>query len=205
MLAFFLIMLVLLVTLSLMHLIIFSISQTRHCAFKLNYSGQGWFFTGLPDCLPLAPMAKLILSGLRLMFGIPLTSASAAVKRMNHPCTLHNLCSAMLNMTMKELHSAGGWWALVRSGDLLLVPPLSIIAEFNLDDNFIPEDQQEMKSIWLGKSRGVTQTLSWPAMTGFHVSHDFISSAKDALQFLLDESCCTVTSQQLESDVKAGS
>ena len=169
----------------------------RQCAFKLLYSNHTWSYSGRPDWLPLAPVGKIYLDGFRLVIGMPISSILAVVKRAMHPCTMSNLCSAMMSMNKKELCQCGGWWLMVAKGDGLIIPPLSIVSEFNILDDDKNRTEEERLST-------VNQSLSWPALSAYHLSSDFLLSAVDCCQALLDNSCCSAEASQLQSNLQAG-
>lgn len=179
------------------------LSDLRQCAFKLLYSKPTWSFSGLPDGLPLAPVAKLVITGYKLFIGLPVSSAMAGLKASGLPSTMSNACRYMLNMTCKDLASAGGWWVVATPRDLVVLPGLCIVSEFNLlndDQQYIhacEENGHDMLHMDIG------QTLSWSALTQYNISPDFLNSALDCIEYLLRESCSTAATRQLQSDLQA--
>ena len=85
---------------------------------------------------------------------------------------------------------------MVARGDGLIIPPLSIVAEFNiLDDNKDIKEEDRLSV--------VHQSLSWPALSEYHLSLDFLASAVDCCQALLDNSCCSAEASQFQSVLQA--
>ncbi len=179
------------------------LSVLRHCAFKLLYSKPTWNFSGLPDGLPLAPVAKLVITGYKLFIGMPVSSAIAGLQAAGHPPTLSNACRYMLNVTCKDLASAGGWWVVGTPNDLVILPGMCIVSEFNL----LNDDADHIKSYEADGANmlqmDIAQTLSWSALTPYHVSPTFVNAAVDCIDFLLKESCSTAATRQLQTDLKA--
>ena len=179
------------------------LSALRHCAFKLLYSKPTWSFSGLPDGLPLAPVAKLVLTGYKLFIGLPVSSAMAGLNASGLPPTMSNACRYMLNMTCKDLASAGGWWVVATPKDMVVLPGMCIVSEFNLlndDAKYIQALEDKGQDIL---QMDIGQTLSWSALTAYNLSPEFLNSALDCIQYLLRESCSTAATRQLQSDLQA--
>ena len=178
-------------------------SGLRQCAFKLLYSKPTWNFSGIPDGLPLAPVAKLVVIGYKLFIGMPVSSAIAGLSAAGLPPTLSNACRYMLNVTCKELASAGGWWVVGTPRDLVVLPAMCIVSEFNL----LNDDAEHIKSFRASGAdmlqTDIAQTLSWSALTRYHLSPEFLNSALDCVDFLLQESCSSAATRQLQSDLQA--
>ena len=172
----------------------------RQCAYKLLYSQPSWSYSGLPDGLPLAPVGRLILEGYRLIIGMPITSASAVVRAQMHPCTMANLRHAMMNMGHDHFLQAGGWWIMAKAGDVVLIPGMSLIAEFNLVER---DDDDEGNPMDPPSPPVITQTMSWVAMMKYNLSEDFLMSALECADFLLKNACCAAESSQLQADLQA--
>lgn len=158
---------------------------------KLLYSTTTWSYCGLPDGMPLAPMCKMILEGVRLVVGAPITTAAARTRAQSQPPTLANLSHSMITMPLKEFEEAGGWWTLMSQGDMLWIPPMTIIGEFNAPNPRYSSDKEE-----------ICQSLSWTALTPYHCGSEFASSVSDAIDWMLRTVCCGSYAKRLANDFK---
>lgn len=167
-------------------------ADVRNCAMKLLYSKMTWSFCGLPDGLPLMPVAKFVRKGMRLIVGFPFTSSIANLKGTEYAPTLSNLCVGVLNMNAKDFITAGGFWSFLKAGDCLWIPPSTVICEFGVLDPTSSDGKHQ-----------IHQALSWAAPLQQHLSADFLKCLEGELQFVLQNCCCHPSAHSLEKDYEA--
>ena len=165
-------------------------NQTRTCSLKLLYSKLNWHCVGLSDML--APTARLILKGERIVFTAPYQSVSASLgaKDPEASPTLSALSRHFMSFSLQELVNAGGSAVVMKEGDFLWIPHAYIVAEFNLG---VPSDNDN-----------ISEHLSWVAMTKYHCGAESVSHVMNSVNAILSK-CCQPSEKWYEKQLQAGS
>ena len=155
---------------------------------KLLYSKPEWSWVGLPDML--APVAKLQVTGHKIVIVVPFTSVTADFKSKGStdPATLSTLSSHLMSLSLQELVDAGGACAILSQGTFLWIPECSFVGEWNIGTH-------------------ISKSLSWLAMTSWHCTTEALEQVHANVKTVHGK-CCQPSekwySDQLQAGIGAG-
>lgn len=159
----------------------------RNFSMRLFYTKLSW--NNITYTEFLAPCAKMQLAGEKVLFAAPYTTVSAdlASTSPTTPPTLTALCKHMMDMTLKNLETGGGFMIQMKPGDVVWIPGGSIVGEFNIDS-----EKTEC---------GIFKSLQWIAMTERECQNEFLTSTIESLKSFLAK-CCEPSQKQAQDHFK---
>lgn len=152
------------------------------------YSKPEWSCVSFPDML--APVAKMQLTGAKLILTIPYQSVSAslAAKSTGIPPTQSALSNHFLGMSLKDFVDSGGMCAILGEGDFIGVPECTLMAQYNLQDS--------------SNEKPAGTSLSWVALSQYHCTVEGLTHLKKNAQSVLDK-CCQPSEKWAETQLQA--
>ena len=160
----------------------------RMCALKMLYSKPEWSCVSFPEML--APVAKMQLTGAKLILTIPYQSVSAslAAKSSRIPPTASALSNHFLGMSVQDFIDAGGMRAVLGKGDFVWVPECTLMAQYNLRNS--------------GSETPPSTSLSWVALSKYHCTVEGLTYLRKNAQSVLDK-CCQPSEKGAERQLQA--
>lgn len=161
----------------------------RLCSLKLQYSKATWSLVGFADML--APVAKIQLTGERLVIGMPFESLMASLKArsIDTPPSFVSLTEEILKMTPDDFEAAGGFGAHLVPGQFMWIPPSSLVAEFNISGE-------------LCRFHNIQTTMHWVAMTKHCLTQESVLAAIHNID-RLKALCCDPSQKPFETMLQA--
>ena len=156
----------------------------RMGAMKMLYSKPEWSWVGLPEML--APVAKLQVTGHKIVIVVPFTSVTADFqsKGSTDPPTLSTLSSHVMSLSLQELVNAGGACAILSPGQFLWIPECSFVGEFNMGYD-------------------ISKSLSWLAMTPWHCTTEALAQVHANVKTVHGK-CCQPSEKWYSNQLQAG-
>lgn len=138
----------------------------------------------------VAPVAKMQLTGAKLILTIPYQSVSAslAAKSTGIPPTQSALANHFLGMSLKDFIDSGGMCAVLGKGDFVWVPECTLMAQYNLHDS--------------NNERPASTSLSWVALSQYHCTVEGLTDLKKNAKSVLDK-CCQPSEKWAENQLQA--
>ena len=154
---------------------------------KMVYAKTSYSCCSLTDMM--GPVAKLQLSGEKLVVAMPITSAAASLNATSPGGTMSvpNLFQHMLAMGDTAFSKAGGIVCHMLPGDFLWIPERCLVSEYILGKT--PDD--------------ISTWLSWLAMTEWHMTDEAIKNVQSDIDFC-KQRCCEPSQRLLETQLEAG-
>ena len=148
------------------------------------YSKPEWSWVGLPEML--APVAKLQVTGHKIVIVVPFTSVTADFqsKGSTDPPTLSTLSSHVMSLSLQELVNAGGACAILSPGQFLWIPECSFVGEFNMGYE-------------------ISKSLSWLAMTPWHCTAEALAQVHANVKTVHGK-CCQPSEKWYSNQLQAG-
>ena len=152
---------------------------------RMIYAKSPYSCCSLTDMM--APVAKMQLTGEKLLIAVPVTSAAASLRAScpSTAITISSMFQHMLEMDDKSFDKAGGIIMHMVPGDFVWLPERLLVIEYALG-------QTDVQSTW----------LSWLAMTEWHMGDTALKNVLADVDFCIQR-CSEPSLKYLEGQLKA--